>query len=381
MFAVAAWAGIGFNFLLTPKNRMTLKSWRYPWLMAVVSLAFLPSVASAKKEEWTDPQGKKFKGEPSAILGPLAVFRTGLTTMQRFPLHFLSEADCVRFAAQLSAQPSRAQDWAQAKSLISSELVGNVLRVQNGKLISADLKGQIEPEFYIIFYASNGVGESWGMMGSAIWKFQEMQKQFPGLVEGLFVGLAHSSAEHKNMAISSKLPWLVTDFYEQSRMGTIMRLGPERAPLLLIVTREGVPMFATSETEAAKIGEVLDQLTGLLKLMQPENPQALPDRAHYLRAVQLGSHRTGEAAPVLLVPPLRVEVLKKHGVKSFTATLTVSREGAVTAVVIQAGAEMPEKMSKPITDTLTKALVIPAVKDGQFVDGTYEYRFLAATEN
>ena len=360
---------------------MTLKSWRYPWLMAVVVLAFLPTVASAKKEEWTDPQGKKFKGEPSALIGPLAVFRTGLTTMQRFPLHFLSEADCVRFATQLSALPGRAPDWSQAKSQISSELLGNVFRLQEGKLVAANLQGQIEPEFYVIFYASNGVGESWGMMGSAIWKFQEMQKQFPGMVEGLFVGLAHSVAEHKNMAITLKLPWLVSDFYEQARMDTVMRLGPERAPLLLVVTREGVPMFATTETEAAKVGEVLDQLTGLLKLMQPENPQTLPDRAHYLRAVQLGSHLTGEAAPVLLVPPLRVEVLKKHGVKKFTATLSVSREGAVTAVVLQPGADLPEKMVKPITDTLTRALVIPAVKDGQFVDGTYEYRFLSELES
>jgi len=357
---------------------MILKKCFPPSLMAVLALAVLPTLVFAKAEEWTDPQGKKFKGEPSAILGPLAVFRTGLTTAQRFPLHFLSEEECVRFAAQLTAKPQRATDWSKSKSQLSSEISGHVQRIENGKLVPADLKGVTEPEFYIIFYASNGVSDSWGMMGSAVWKFQEMQKQFPGLVEGLFYGLEHTRAEHNNMALISKLPWLVTDFDDAGDLGLVRRLGPEHAPLMMIATRDGAPLFSSRDTDEKKVGAFLDQLTDLLKLMHPENPKGWAERAYYQRALQLANHRTGEVAPVLVGNPLNAEMLKKYEVKKFSATLQIAQDGSVKTVGLADGSEMPPKMVKPISTALTKAVFVPAVKDGQCVEGSFEYKFEAA---
>lgn len=355
-----------------------LKKRFLPGLSAVLALTAFSTLASAKSEEWTDPQGKKFKGEPSAILGPLAVFRTGMTTIKRFPLHYLSDEDCVRFATELSNKPQRAQDWSKAKSRVSSEIIDNVLRIENGKLVPADLKGVIEPEFYIIFYASNGVGESWGMMGSAIWKYQEMQKQYPGMVEGVFFGMNHTQAEHNNMALSSKLPWLVTSYFDQDKMDFLQRIGPEQAPLMVILTRDGAPLFATNETDPKKIGDTLDQLTGLLKLMAPENPSSWPDRVRYLRSLHIANHRTNEAGPILVGNPLDTELLKKYGVKKFSASLQVTPDGAVKAVTIATGFEMPAKMVTPITTALTKALFVPAVKNGQCVESPFEYKFEAA---
>lgn len=354
-----------------------MKKWFTPALTAVLALAVFPSLVFAKSEEWTDPQGKKFKGEPSAIIGPVAVFRTGLTTAQRFPLHFLSDEDSVRFATQLGAKPQRASDWSKSKSQLSSEIAGHVLRIENGKLMPADLKGVTEPEFYIIFYASNGVGDSWGMMGSAIWKFQEIQKQYPGMVEGLFFGLGHTRAEHNAMAISSKLPWLVTDFYDEDTMGLVRRLGPAQAPFMLVATRDGAPLFSTIETDEKKVGAFMDQVAELLKLMNPENPKSWADRACYQRSLQLANHRTGEAAPVLVGNPLNAEMLKKHEVKKFSATLLIALDGSVKTATLAEGFEMPQKMVAPISNALTKALFVPAVKDGQFVEGPFEYKFEA----
>ncbi len=111
---------------------MSLKNWLSPKVLLVLALAMIPGVVCAKKEAWTDPTGKKFKGEPSGLLGPLAVFRTGRTTVQRFPLHYLSEADCVRFAQQLGGKAERAQDWEQSQSLAAQDLPGRVLRVADG---------------------------------------------------------------------------------------------------------------------------------------------------------------------------------------------------------------------------------------------------------
>jgi len=355
-----------------------LKKWSLPFLAFVLALTALQSSCFAKSEEWSDPQGKKFKGEPSAIIGPLALFRTGLTTMKSFPLHFLSDDDCVRFAAQLSTRPQRAQDWSKSTSRIGSEFVDNVLRVENGKLVPANLKGVIEPEFFIIFYANNGVGESWGMMSSAFWKYQEMQKQFPGLVEGLYVGVDDSAGDHSKMALSLNIPWLVSDYYNQSKMDTIRRIGPEKAPLVVVITRDGVPLFSTTETDEKKVGALLDELTDMLKLMNPGNPKSWSDRMLYQRSLQIAKYRTGEAAPVLVGAPLDPEMLKKYEVKKFSATLEVARDGTVKTAVLAAGFAMPEKMVTPISNALTKALFVPAVKNGQCVDGTFEYKFEAA---
>jgi len=353
--------------------------WLRPAVSALLLLVTMTSLVFSKSEEWTDPNGEKFKGDPSAILGPLAVFRTGLTTMKRFPLRLLSDEDCVRFASKLSARPQRAQDWSQAKSSVSDDIIrGEVLRIENGKLVPAKLNGIIEPEFYIVFYASSGVGESWGMMGSAIWKFQEMQKQFPGMVEGLFFGMNHSLLDHNNMALSLKLPWLVADFREQGKMDLIRRIGPAQAPFILVMTREGVPMFGTTETDEKNVGAILDQLTELIKLMNPENPLSWSDRVHYERALQLSNHRTGEVAPILVGNPLNVGMLEKYKVKKFSATLQVAADGTVKSAVMAAGFDMPQKIAPSITNALKKAVFVPALKDGQFVEGTFEYKFEAS---
>ncbi|HOF09301.1 MAG TPA: hypothetical protein PLV33_04810 [Opitutaceae bacterium] len=354
---------------------MSLKNWLSPKVLLVLALAMIPGVVCAKKEAWTDPTGKKFKGEPSGLLGPLAVFRTGRTTVQRFPLHYLSEADCVRFAQQLGGKAERAQDWEQSQSLAAQDLPGRVLRVADGKLVPAKLGGVVEPEFYVVFYASNSVGSSWGMMGSAIWRFQEVQKQFPTMVEGLFFGLKHSRSEHANMAVSSKLPWLVTDYDEQSRMDIFTRFSPEMAPQMVVLTRDGAPLFVTDESAPEKINAVFDQLVDLLKLMQPEDPRGWLDRVHYLKAVQREQSRAGHSEPKLVGNPLRAEVMAKYGVKSFVAVLRVKSDGSVMAVEIQPGADMPADLVAPIKAGLDKAVFVPAVKNGEFVEGVYEYRF------
>ena len=354
---------------------MLLKKWLSPKVLLVLALAMLPCAMFAKKEVWTDPTGKKFKGEPSGILGPLAVFRTGRTTMQRFPLHFLSEADCVRFARQLGDKGERAKDWEQSQSLAAQDLPGRVMRVADGKLVRANLAGVVEPEFYVVFYASNSVGSSWGMMGSAVWRFQELQKQFPTMIEGLFFGLKHSRSEHANMAVSSKLPWLVTDYDEQSRMDVFARFSPEMAPQMVVLTRDGAPMFVTDESAPEKLNAVFDQLVEVLKLMQPEDARGWLDRAHYLKAVQRDQFRTGMAAPILVGNPLRADVLARYGVKSITATLRVDQEGRVMSVAIQPASQMPGNLVGPVTGALAKAVLVPAVRNGGFIEGDYEYRF------
>jgi hypothetical protein len=208
-------------------------------------------------------------------------------------------------------------------------------------------------------------------------RYQELRKLYPSLVEGLNFGLDQTALEHQNMAVSSNLPWLVADANEENKMEILTRLRPEQAPLLLVVTREGAPLFGTVETDAKKIGAVFDQLTDLLKLINPENPRSWSDCGYYQRALQLASHRTGEAPPVLVGNPVNAEMLKKYQVKKFSATLQVDEKGHVQTVALADGFDMPKKMVSPITAALKNAFFAPAVKDGQCVAGTFEYKFEA----
>ena len=59
----------------------------------------------AKMEEWTDIQGKSFRGEPEEALGPIALFRSPNGAAVIVPFHLLSAEDCVKFYQQAKETP------------------------------------------------------------------------------------------------------------------------------------------------------------------------------------------------------------------------------------------------------------------------------------
>lgn len=354
---------------------MTSKLSKFGTLISAFLAAVCISQAAEKYEEWVDPLGNSFKGQPSAIYGPLAIFKTGAATAKRIPLHFLNEADSVRFDQALKSVPQRASDWAQSTSVVSAQLKNRVFKVANGKITPASFAGVIEPELYIVFYANSSVGESWDMLGASIGKYNELQQQFPGMVTGVLFGINHGKLSQKTMAENMNMPWLVCDYDEEERMDALKETMPKDAPLMLVLSRDGAVFFGTNETKADKIGAVFTQVSELLKLMQPGNPASWSDRVHYFSALQKAQHQTGESAPILVGDPIFPDALKKYGVKKFTASIAISAQGAITDVTLAPGYDMPEKLAAKIPAALKKAAFVPAVKNGQFVDGTYTYSF------
>jgi hypothetical protein len=354
---------------------------RVPILSPVLCLFLCTSAvmaphATAALEEWRDAQGNEFKAEPAESLGPLALFRAKGGRGRMLAWRQLSPADCLRFYRQISSQPARAEDGAKGVGVVSREIAGKVLRVQDKQLVPAEFAGRPEPEFYVLFFANNSVGKSWDMLGHSAEYYWKLQQAHPGMVDGVFFGLRHSALDHKNMALTLNLPWLVSDYHEQRSMDTISRLGPvgdDQAYGLVIVNRDGVPVFAANAPVDADLAKVFGDLTGLLDLMRPGNPRSWADRAHYLRAVQPELHAKDRADPVLVGNPLMAEGLRQRGISRVEATIAVAADGKVTAVTIDP-AGVPPNMIAPLADALNKACVfVPAVDQGQCVAGKYHY--------
>jgi voltage-gated potassium channel Kch len=355
-----------------------LRRFTLSWCAALTVAAALPATVAGKFEDWATTQGEHFRGEPAEVIGPLALFRTGNASSRLVPWHLLSAEACARFYAAVRTQAPRAGDWAHARGAVSEELAGHVQRVAGDRLAAADLKGRPEPEFFVLFFASSGEGKSWEMMGDAIPFYLQMQRQDPGLVEALFYGLRHSRLDHTNMAVGMKLPWLVTDYYDQDGLEVTSRFAPEDSYGLTVVNRNGVPLLSSPGDSAAAVKKVMGELADLLALLRPDNPLTWKDRAWYLRAVQSVACARGHSDPVLVGDPLRAEVLKKAGVLGFDAILAVAADGRVTAATVQPGGKLPPALTGLIAEALRQVVLVPAVTDGRPTDGVYHYHFPAA---
>ena len=347
-------------------------------LFGCVALLTGLSPAASGAEEWTDLHGETFRGTANESLGPLALFEMKSGAGRLLAWRFLAPADCVRFYEKTKTNPARADDGAQARSVISEEIAGHISRVQGDKLVPADLKGKPEPEFFILFYASNGVGKSWDMLGHSAEPYRKLQQLYPGMVEGLFFGLRHKSFEHASMATSMNCPWLVANYSEENKLSTIMQFAPlqdQESYGLVVVSRGGIPVFSAVNPEDADINRVFADLTGLLEVMRIGNPRGWQDRAYYLRAIQPAAFASGQADPVLVGNPLVADGLKKNGVERVDAMIEVAADSKVTAVTLTPDSKIPVKMQAPLSDALKRACVfVAAVDHGKFVAATYHYR-------
>ena len=340
--------------------------------LLALNFAWAPT-AQARSERWKDLQGNSFRGEPVEAVGPFALFRHGLAG-RRVLLDALAPEDCVRFYEEAAKLPSRAADWAEAKSDLSWELRGRVTRVEGDRLVPVDVKGRPEPEFYVLFFVSNGEGKSWDLLGKSASPYAELQQKHPGWAEGVMFGLRHTATEHSNMAVSMKVPWLVASFYDESKMNTLVRLAPAEGFALQVLTREGVPVFAESNPDEPAIKRFFGALDELLALMNPDNPRTWKARAHYLRAIQPAIHANGHSDPVLLGNPLVAEGLRQRKIFRIDATLRVAADGAVEDVTVSPNDSIPPEMMAPLGEALHKSCVfVPAVDHGKFVAGVYQY--------
>ncbi|MFT3829706.1 MAG: hypothetical protein QM691_08380 [Opitutaceae bacterium] len=335
----------------------------------------LASLGFAKMEQWTDAQGKSFKGEPAQALGPLALFKLPGNASKLIPFGQLSTQDCIRFASQMRNTPQPALDWSQTKTEIGYDIYDNVVRVEGTELKPAVLKGRREPPFYALFFVSNGEGKSWQMLGRCVWQMQNLQKQYPGSLEGLLFGVKHSSSDQRNMAVNMKVPFLVAAFDAQPQMHSVTELVPSWGYGFVFCNVNGVPIFASPMDSDEKATALMGEINTILDLIRPDNPKGWNDSEHYWKAAQPVLHATDTCEPRLVGDPLNAAKARELGIDSFEAAIDVSADGTITAVEIAPGAACPADLLGPIGQALHQARIVPAVDHGKFVAGRYRYQF------
>jgi hypothetical protein len=340
-------------------------------LKTLLAACVLTLPALGKNEKWKLPDGKVISAEASDIVGPFAILGGAGVPGRKLPLSTLNEADAIRFAETIAKRKWSSDDWSKSKSTMATDLIA-VTRVDGERLVPVDRKGVPEPLLYLVFFADSSVGDSWGFVGSASWKYGDLKGRFPGGVEFIMAGVRHNRGEQKKMMVDMKVPFLSLDPNEVAGSYAISRAAGE-PPLALLMTREGTIIGGARDKDSLEA--VFKDIELLLALAQPNDPRAWKDRLEFYRLVQPKLFAQGSTDPLLIGDPLNAAKLREHGVFFFQASLRVAANGDVTSVMLKPGAKMPADLGEQISRVLRQMVFVAAVKDGQFVDGNYEYQF------
>jgi len=350
---------------------MNLSLPRLLWVLAL-SAAF---VAPAKIEDWKDAQGNAFKAEPDEAFGPFALFRTATGAGRRLPWRALTPADCVRFAEQVGSKPDPAARWIDANGQLTGRLRGHLGTFQDVNLVTADLAGRPEPQILIVFFVDNSASGSWEMLGKSLAPYQALLKKYPGQAAGIQYGINHGEQEHNEMARRANVPWLLVDYAEQGRVMALSRLSPGRSDFALVVlSRDGIPIFASANPNEAAIAQFFVDADTLLGLLRPGNPLAWPDRAYFIAAQRAAQHKQDSVGPLLVGDPLVPQGLRDRGIFRVAARIEVGVDGKATAVSLKDENSIPASMGPALVKALQRSAVFaPAVDHGQPVPGVYDY--------
>jgi hypothetical protein len=340
--------------------------------LAVLGLAPL---AAAKAEEWKPLKGETITAEPSDVIGPWALFDNGAL----LPLNLLSPEDCVRFYQYLQGKPARAENWAKAGSAISTELYGRLMHYSGNDLATDNENGRPEPEFYMVFFTDNDRNKSWNMLGgSTPALYAKMMKDYPDDVQGFVFGVGEVLQDHYDVATNTHGEWMFTNFDTEVEMRTLKKMIPSNLYGLLFVTRDGIPLFGPEASSDDEIKATFAKVNGLLKHAANRDTRDWIARAYYFRAVQPVAFAHGHSDPLLIGNPLVAARLRQMKIYQVDATFKVAADGSITSVDVKPGTMPPETVKMFNTGFQRGCLFVPAVDNGKFVDGTYEYHMQVA---
>ncbi|HZZ20132.1 MAG TPA: hypothetical protein VFE25_12220 [Opitutaceae bacterium] len=340
------------------------------WIALAVASLGLAATAQAKNEEWKDPKGNTFEAMPSQILGPWALFDTGTL----IPLNALSKEDCIRFYQGLKDKPERASDWKDAKSNISAELYGRLMHYKGYDLEKDSEKGRVEPELYMIFFTTNDKNMTWKMLRNETPDlYAKMMHDHPETIQGVIFGVGEEIGDHMDLAVNTHGDWMYTEFATEVEMRTLKRLIPTNLYGIVVMTRDGIPLFGPDASNEEQIKTIFDQVNGMLVHVEDKDIRDWKARDYYYTNVQPVAFASGHSDPLLMGNPLRDAVLRKMKIYNVDATFHVKADGTITSVNMKPG-ELAPDMEKKFADGFQRGcLFVPAVDNGKFVDGTYEY--------
>ena len=331
--------------------------------------------AAARTEEWHPTQGGTINAEPSDVVGPWALFDNGAL----LPLNLLSPEDCVRFYQYLQGKPARADNWAKAGSAVSAELYGRLMHYSGNDLVTDNENGRKEPEFYLVFFTDNDRNKSWNMLsGSTPALYAQLVRDYPEDVQGFVFGVGEVLQDHYDIATNTHGEWMFTNFDTEVEMRTLKGMIPSNLYGLLLVTRDGIPLVGPEASSDDEIKAQFVKINAILKHAANSDTRDWLARAYYFRAVQPVAFAHGHSDPLLIGNPLVPAILRKMKIYQVDATFKVAADGSITSVDVKPGTLPPQTVKMFNAGFQKGSLFVPAVDNGKFVDGTYEYHMQVA---
>lgn len=352
------------------------------WLLLSLS-ASVAFAAQPAADEWKDPNGKTFRGDPAEVLGPLALWRVGSTGSKYVPLRALSPEDCARFYRAIAGLPERAAKWSDAQGRASAELVGRLLRVQAGQTTPVDFDLMPEPELFLVLFGSRkaeGIHEMLNNLGPFI---ARVQRVYPGRVATVLISTSGRVDQRLNLgSLPAAWTWYAIDPKKEEGMKVLGRFVPPGGFVMMLMTRHGVPLYGGPANNLTDLTHFVDGASDMLWQINPANPRTAHDRAHYLKVVRPLEFAERKTGPLLLSDLFKVEGLRRNGIARIEAKIDVASDGFVTGVQMLPTAEMPPALVAPLTEVIRKtAMLVPAIDHGTPVEGSYEYSLTVGPAN
>jgi len=334
-----------------------------------------PGFSAARMENWTTLKGEKIRGKAIDVIGPFAWFETDKGGGKRVLLSHLSEADCVRFSRAIGQPPARSPRWTQAASPATKAVIGNVQILIGSSLGNPDLGAVAEPEFLILVFGGTGSVRSAEAIREFIPEYRRLREKYGDRVEAIYLGVGNNQGEQERMVDDLDLPFLIENYDRRLFLKDLRSYAPGKPPALWVMARQGVPVAFSECKTKGDLERACLELETVFALMRPNNGRTWQDRLHYYRAMRRAAFATGRGEPMLIGHPLDLDELKKAGLESVVADLKVSADGKVTSAVLQPTAGLTRELATAIGQALLQSAVfVPAVENGQFVDGTFELR-------
>lgn len=345
--------------------------WLYGAWGAMLGLGRVWAVSS----EWKDLKGASFRGEPVEELGSWLMFRTGAVSSKFVSMRTFAEEDCVRFHQAIASRPARAARWSEGRGQAAGELVGRLEIAERGQLMPFDFSTQPEPELLLVLYGGRrnpDAASPYFLLDNLAPFINRVQHVYPGRVAAVVWA---GRQTHLNVkGLPGARTWLVVKSDKQSEIKTVSRFVPGEGFVMVLMTREGIPLIGGPVNNVGEVVNFVDGASDILWQLNPANPSGARDRLHFLRAVRPVEFAAGQADPLLLIDPLRVEALRQRGVKQVDAAFDVRADGKVEQVILLPSSVVPPALVAPLTEALRiNTIFAPAILRGQAVPGAYRY--------
>jgi hypothetical protein len=347
------------------------------WLLILggFTLAGGRSTAAPAPTEWKDAKGATFRGTPVETLAGFALFRTGAASSRFMPMRSLAPQDCVRFYQAIADRPARAEHWSEARGEMSKELIGRLLESHNHKVQPLDYRRVPEPELVLACLIGRRIqdGTPTHLILDNLAPFvNRIHRVYPGRVATVIAASRESKIEARNLPSAGS--WLVVDPKKIFDLNLLPRLIPSEGIVLLLLTREGVPLLGLPANDVMEVMKFVDGASEVLWQLNPANPRTARDRLHYQRAVRPVQFAGGQSGPLLILDALRVDALRQRGIKRIAARLEVAADGTVAALELLPASEIPAPLAPAVGEAVRRnAVFLPAIDHGAPVAGAFDY--------